>query len=125
MAISCISASSWSAYACSKASLGGRALLCHLAIADVILRLGPNNLGKEKGFSILTLEHSKLWRRGFSIPVRDPNFLEVVFSEGEEYSQVDVLLLQQREILGEADLFQELCQILPEWEHRGHPRSKI
>lgn len=43
-----------------------------------------------------------------SISVRDSNFLEVVFSEGEEYSQVDVLLLQQRKIFGEADLFQEL-----------------
>lgn len=63
--------------------------------------------------------------KGVSIPVRDPDFLEVVFSEGEEYSQVDVLLLQQREILGEADLFQELCQILLGWEHGGHHRSKI
>lgn len=70
MAISCISASSWSAYACSKASLGGRALLCHLAMADVILRLGPNNLREERreGFRILMLWRSKLWRRGSQIP---------------------------------------------------------
>jgi hypothetical protein len=44
MASSCISASSRSAYASSRASLGGRALLCQRAMADVIFLLGPNNL---------------------------------------------------------------------------------
>lgn len=64
----------------------------------------------------------ELW---VSIAVRDPDFLEVVFSEGEKYSQVNVLLLKQRKILGEADLFQELCQILQGREDRGHYRSKV
>lgn len=44
MASSCISASSRSAYASSRASLGGRALLCQRAMAEVIFLLGPNNL---------------------------------------------------------------------------------
>lgn len=48
IAISCISASSLSAYACSNESLGGRALLCQRAIADVIFLLGPNNLGTKQ-----------------------------------------------------------------------------
>lgn len=61
-----------------------------------------------------------------AICVRDADFLEVVFSEGEEYSQVDVLLLQQRQILREADLFQELCQILTRSKEviKGQARSE-
>lgn len=46
--------------------------------------------------------------------LRDPDFFEIVFSQGEKYPQVNVLLLKYGEILGEADLLQELRQILQE-----------
>lgn len=46
--------------------------------------------------------------------LRDPYFFEIIFSQGEKYTQVNVLFLKQREIFGEANLLQELCQILQE-----------
>lgn len=92
-------------------------------MADVILRFGPNNLGEERELQDFMLWLGQLWRKESLIPVRDPDFLQVVFSEGEEHLQVDVLLLQQRKILGAANLFQELCQILQGREHSGHHKD--
>ena len=46
--------------------------------------------------------------------LRDPDFFEIIFSQGEKNPQVNVLLLKQGKILWEADLFQELSQILQE-----------
>lgn len=58
-------------------------------------------------------------KTGVGSLLRDPDFFEIIFGQGEKYPEVDVLLLKQGEILGEADLFQELSQILQEYKILG------
>lgn len=68
-------------------------------MAEVILRLGPNNLESKEGFRISQRDKTNsMWWGEYEREVwgllRDPYFFEIIFSQGEKYPQVNVLLLK-------------------------------
>lgn len=67
-------------------------------MAEVILRLGPNNLQSRDKVSLSQgrlwwVQHFKTWTFD-DLLLRDPYFFQIVFCQGEKYPQVNVLLLQ-------------------------------